>query len=179
MPPIGLRMNTFFQRTSGNRGNFGALVPAGTVPPFIPKTDFSTGLFSIFTAGNFGSDIAFWVDSDFNVGGDNTAGGLGDGYLKFVNIGHLLKMKKDALSLRVGRFELDLPFSQARNINIQELHARREPVTRGPERNGSHTGQTVEAIFAGVDHVPPHDGHQPRVGEVISLHKAAGEPPVR
>ena len=118
MPPIGLRMNTFFQKTSGNRGKFDALVPPGTVAPFIPKTDFSSGLFSIFTAGNFGSDIAFWVDSDLNVGGDNTAGGLGDGYLKFVNIGRLLKMKKDALSLRVGRFELDLPFSQARNINI-------------------------------------------------------------
>jgi hypothetical protein len=118
MPPISLRMNTFFQKTSGNRGNFDSLVPAGTVPPFIPKTDFSTGLFSIFTAGNFGSDIAFWVDADFNAGGDNTAGGLGDGYLKFVNIGRLLKLKKDALSLRVGRFELDLPFSQARNINI-------------------------------------------------------------
>jgi hypothetical protein len=118
MPPIGLRMNTFFQKTSGNRGQFDSLVPAGTVPPFIPKTDFSTGLFSIFTAGNFGGDIAFWVDADINVAGDNAAGGLGDGYLKFVNIGHLLKMKKDALSLRVGRFELDLPFSQARNINI-------------------------------------------------------------
>jgi hypothetical protein len=118
VPPIGLRMNTFFQKTSGNRGRFDALVPAGTVAPFIPKTDFSTGLFSIFTAGNFGSDIAFWVDSDFNVGGDNTAGGLGDGYLKFVNIGRLFKLPKDALSLRVGRFELDLPFTQARTINI-------------------------------------------------------------
>jgi hypothetical protein len=118
MPPIGLRMNTFFQKTSGNRGRFDSLVPAGTVPPFIPKTDFSTGLFSLFSAGNFGSDIAFWVDADFNVGGDNTAGGLGDGYLKFVNIGRLLKIKKDALSLRVGRFELDLPFSPARSHNI-------------------------------------------------------------
>jgi hypothetical protein len=116
--PVGLRMNTFFQRTSGNRGNFDALTPAGTVPPFIPKTDFSTGLFSLFAAGNFGSDIAFWVDSDFNVGGDNTAGGLGDGYLKFVNIGHLIHMPKDSLSLRVGRFEMDLPFTQARSIDI-------------------------------------------------------------
>ena len=94
MPPIGLRMNTFFQKTSGNRGRFDALVPPGTVAPFIPKTDFSSGLFSIFTAGNFGSDIAFWVDEDINVGGDNTAGGLGDGYLKFVNIGRLIKMRK-------------------------------------------------------------------------------------
>jgi hypothetical protein len=118
MPPIGLRMNTFFQKTAGNRGNFDALVPPGTVPPFVPKTDFSTGLFSIFTAGNFGSDIAFWVDEDLSVAGDNAAGGLGDGYLKFVNLGRLVKIPKDAFSLRVGRFELDLPVSQARNINI-------------------------------------------------------------
>lgn len=118
IPPIGLRMNSFFQKTSGNRGKFDSLVEPGTVPPFIPKTDFSAGLFSIFAAGNFGSDIAFWVDEDFSVGGDNTAGGLGDGYLKFVNIGHLGKLPKDALSLRVGRFEMDLPFSPARSHNI-------------------------------------------------------------
>lgn len=118
MPPIGLRMNSFFQKTSGNRGKFDSLVEPGTVPPFVPKTDFSSGLFSIFAAGNFGSDIAFWVDEDFSVGGDNTAGGLGDGYLKFVNIGHLGKLPKDALSLRVGRFEMDLPFSPARSHNI-------------------------------------------------------------
>lgn len=116
--PIGLRMNTFFQRTSGNRGNFDALTPAGTVPPFIPKTDFSTGFFSIFTAGNFGSDIAFWVDDDISVAGQNANGGLGDGYLRFVNFGRAFKLPKDTLHLRVGRFELDLPFTQARSINI-------------------------------------------------------------
>lgn len=116
--PIGLRMNNFFQKTSGNRGNFDALTPAGTPAPFIPKTDFSTGLFSIFTAGNFGSDIAFWVDDDISISGDNSAGGLGDGYLRFVNIGRVIKMPTDSLHLRVGRFELDLPFTQARSINI-------------------------------------------------------------
>src|SRR5215831_12746142 len=116
--PVGLRMNTFFQKTAGNRGNFDSLTPAGTVPAFIPKTDFSTGLFSIFTAGDFGGDIAFWVDDDISISGDNSAGGLGDGYLKFVNLGRVFKAPKDAFSLRVGRFELDLPFSQARNINI-------------------------------------------------------------
>ncbi len=116
--PVGLRMNTFFQKTAGNRGNFNALSPAGTVTPFIPKTDFSTGLFSIFTAGNFGSDIAFWVDDDISIGGQNANGGLGDGYLRFVNIGRFLKMPKDSLTFRVGRFELDLPFSQARSYNI-------------------------------------------------------------
>ena len=82
LPPIGLRFNTFFQVVSKNRNNFntGNLATPGT---FIPRTDFQPGLFSIFMAGNFGSDIAFWVDSDLNVGGSNAAGGLGDGYLKF------------------------------------------------------------------------------------------------
>jgi len=116
--PVGLRMNTFFQKTSGNRGNFNALVPPGTVPPFIPKTDFSTGLFSIFTAGNFGGDIAFWVDDDISVGGQNANGGLGDGYLRFVNLGRVFRLPQNSLHLRVGHFELDLPFSQARSINI-------------------------------------------------------------
>src|SRR6202166_5484834 len=60
MPPIGLRMNSFFQFTGANRNNFNALATPGTVPQVIPSTDFETGLFSIFTAGNFGSDIAFW-----------------------------------------------------------------------------------------------------------------------
>ena len=69
----------------------------GTVPPTIPTTDFQTGFFSIFTAGNFGGDIAFWVDDDISVGGDNSAGGLGDGYLKFVNIGRIFKLPKDSL----------------------------------------------------------------------------------
>jgi hypothetical protein len=118
LPPIGLRYNSFFQLTSRNRGNFNALNSPGTVSPFVPRTDFSSGLFSIFTAGNFGSDIAFWVDDDISVSGDNAAGGLGDAYLKFVNVGRFMKMPKDSLSLRVGQFELDLPFSQARTYNI-------------------------------------------------------------
>lgn len=118
LPPIGLRYNSFFQVTGKNRGNFNALNPPGTISAFIPRTDFSSGLFSIFTAGNFGSDIAFWVDDDISVSGDNAAGGLGDAYLKFVNIGRFMKMPKDSLSLRVGQFELDLPFSQARSYNL-------------------------------------------------------------
>ena len=118
MPPIGLRMNNFFQVTGPNVARYNAFTPAGTVPPTIPVTDFQTGLFSIFTAGNFGGDIAFWVDDDISVAGDNAAGGLGDGYLKFINIGRLLKLPKDSLSLRVGQFELDLPFTQARSINL-------------------------------------------------------------
>src|ERR1700756_1959617 len=115
LPQIGLRFNTFFQVYSRNRNNF---APAAEGGPFTPRTDFQPGLFSIFTAGNFGDGIAFWVDEDFSVGGDNTAGGLGDGYLKFVDIGRLLKLPKDSLNLRVGQFEIDLPFSPARSWNI-------------------------------------------------------------
>ena len=118
LPPIGLRMNNFFTVVGKNRGNF---TGGGVTPPgvgFTPRTDFEPGLFSIFMAGNFGSDIAFWVDEDFSIGGDAAAGGLGDGYLKFVNIGRFLHLPKDALSLRAGQFELDLPFSPARSYNI-------------------------------------------------------------
>src|SRR5271169_502608 len=118
MPPIGLRMNNFFQWTGSNRNQFNALAAPGTVPQVIPSTDFETGFFSIFTAGNFGSDIAWWVDDDISVAGDNSAGGLGDGYLKFVNLGRFLKLPKDSFSVRVGQFELDLPFTQARSINL-------------------------------------------------------------
>ena len=69
-------------------------------------------------AGNFGSDIAFWVDDDLSVGGLNSNGELGDGYLRFVNFGRFLKLPADVLTLRIGQFEPDLPFTQARSINI-------------------------------------------------------------
>jgi len=117
LPPIGLRYNHFFQVVSKNRNAFNAQIPGDPTAPFIPRTDFQPGLFSIFMAGNFGSDIAFWVDDDISVGG-GPDGGLGDGYLKFVNIGRFLKLPTDALSLRVGQFELDLPFSPARSWNL-------------------------------------------------------------
>jgi hypothetical protein len=116
IPPIGLRYNTYFQYTGSSSNNFAALTPSGSLPPFIPATDFETGFFSLYTAGNFGSDIAFWVNDDISVSGDNSNGGLGDAYLKFVNIGRFLKLPQNALNLRVGQFELEIPFTQARSI---------------------------------------------------------------
>ena len=118
LPPIGLRFNTFFQVTSNNRNNFNAQLVPGTVGPFIPRTDFQPGFFSIFTAGNFGSGIAFWVDDDISVSGANANGGLGDAYLRFVNLGRFLKLPTDSLTLKVGQFELELPFTQARSYDI-------------------------------------------------------------
>jgi hypothetical protein len=118
MPPIGLRFNTFFQATGPDRNRFSALAGSGNIPQVIPATDFASGLFSIFTAGNFGSRIAFWVDDDISVAGTNGAGGLGDAYLKFVDVSRFLKLPTDSLSVRAGQFELDLPITQARSYNL-------------------------------------------------------------
>jgi hypothetical protein len=121
-PPIGLRYNNYFQYTGSSRNKYANLLPPGTVPgtitgfPYIPATDFETGFFSMFTAGNFGSDIAFWVDDDISVSGANGNGGLGQAYLKFVNIGRFLKLPDYALNLRVGQIELEIPFTQALSI---------------------------------------------------------------
>lgn len=115
LPPIGVRYATFFQVVSRNRNIFN---PPSPDSPGIPRTDFQDGTLSLFMAGNFGSDIAFWIDDDIAVGGAGSEGGMGDAYLKFVNIGRFLKLPKDALSLRVGQFELDLPFSPARSWNL-------------------------------------------------------------
>jgi hypothetical protein len=116
IPPIGLRYNNYLQFTSGSRTRFNQLTPPETIPPFVPLADFETGLFSIFTAGNFGSDIAFWVDDDFSVSGANANGGLGEAYLKFVNIGRLMKLPPNSLNFRVGQMELDIPFTQSKSI---------------------------------------------------------------
>jgi hypothetical protein len=114
-PPIGLRYTNYLQFTS-NRNSFNVLTPSGTVPIFVPTADFETGLFSLFTAGNFGSDIVFWVDNDFSVGGANSAAGLGEAYLKFVNISRLMKLPEHSLNLRVGQIELDIPFTASKSI---------------------------------------------------------------
>src|SRR5271157_421678 len=40
IPPIGLRYNNYFQYTGTSRNKFDALLPPGTVPPYIPAADF-------------------------------------------------------------------------------------------------------------------------------------------
>ena len=84
----------------------------------VPRVDlFQPNTFTIISAGNFGKTLSFWVDDDISVGGSGADGGLGDGYLKVNDIGHYIGLPKDALNIRFGQFELDLPFSQARSIN--------------------------------------------------------------
>jgi hypothetical protein len=86
---------------------------------FLPRTDlFMPNTFTIIGAGSLGPSISFWVDNDISAGGFNSAAGLGDGYLKFNDLGHYVGLPKDTLNFRIGQFELDLPFTQARTINL-------------------------------------------------------------
>jgi hypothetical protein len=84
----------------------------------VPRTDlFTPDTVVLIGAGSFGKNLSFWVDDDLSVEGSGAEGGLGDGYLKVNDLGHYLGLPKDALNLRFGQFELDLPFTQARSIN--------------------------------------------------------------
>src|SRR5271166_6308101 len=152
IPPIGLRYNNYFQYTSTNRTNFSQLLPPGTVAPFIPTTDFETGFFSIFTAGNFGSDIAFWVDDDISVSGANANGGLGEAYLKFVNIGRLIpKLPPHVLNLRVGQVELEIPFTQSKSIWISpyDIYSQANVGTINPAFNQQFVNNALTAAGSG------------------------------
>lgn len=95
--------------------------PAGFIAQngFTPRTDlFAPNTFTIISAGSFGQNFSFWIDDDISVGGDNGAGGMGDGYLKYSDLGHGIGLPKNALNVRFGQFELDLPFTQARSIYL-------------------------------------------------------------
>ena len=166
IPQVGLRFNQFFQYTGRsannyyNNNNLAGSTPGSLLPPGVPRTDFEPGFFSIFMAGNFGSDIAFWVDDDISVSGANANGALGDAYLRFVNIGRLLKLPTDALTLRVGQFELDLPFTQARSINISPYDIYTEANISLPNSNNGVPGvNNVASLQTGGHGVELSGGH--------------------
>jgi len=84
---------------------------------FVPQTDlFVPNTFTIISAGSFGPNLAFWIDDDISTGGTGAGGGLGDGYLRYNDLGHIFHLPKNALNVRFGQFELDLPFTQSRSI---------------------------------------------------------------
>jgi hypothetical protein len=99
---------------------------------FVPRVDlFAPSAFSIITAGSYGSTLSWWIDNDISVGGANAAAGLGDAYLKASDIGHYLHLPKDALNVRFGQFELDIPFTQARTINLTDYDVYDEAAVAG------------------------------------------------
>jgi hypothetical protein len=86
---------------------------------YLPRTDlFVPNTFTIIAAGSLGERLSFWVDNDISAGGADAAAGLGDGYLRVNDIGHYVGLPKDLLNVRMGQFELDLPFTQARSIDL-------------------------------------------------------------
>ena len=109
--PIGFRFSGFATYNSKQPLALG----------FLPRTDlFTPDTFAIIAAGSFGPNISFWVDDDISAEGSGAEGGLGDGYLKVNDLGHYIRLPKDALNVRFGQFELDLPFTQARTINLSD-----------------------------------------------------------
>ena len=86
---------------------------------FLPRTDlFTPNTFTILLepahsaiASRSGSMMIFPSAAQ------DPDGGLGDGYLRVNDLGRYIGLPKQALNLRVGQFELDLPFTQARTIN--------------------------------------------------------------
>jgi hypothetical protein len=86
---------------------------------FAPRTDlFAPNTFTIIAAGSFGQNLSFWIDDDISVGAANANGGMGDGWLKYSDLGHGIGLPKNALNVRFGQFELDLPFTQAKTIYL-------------------------------------------------------------
>ncbi|MFZ0480844.1 MAG: hypothetical protein WAL71_17015 [Terriglobales bacterium] len=175
IPQVGLRFNQFFQytgRSANNYYNSQNLVPGSAgqlLPPAVPRTDFEPGFFSIFMAGNFGSDIAFWVDDDLSVSGANANGGLGDGYLRFLNIGRFFKLPTDSLTLQVGQFELDLPFTQARSINISPYDIYTEANISVPDSNNGVPGVNNISSLQDAGHGIELSGGHPTKGYHYSL----------
>ncbi len=120
--PIALRYSGFFAYNSKQPVEVG----------FQPRTDlFSPNTFTLITAGSLGQRLSWWLDDDISVGGSGAQGGLGDGYLRVNDIGHYLHLPKDALNVRFGQFELDLPFTQARTINLTDYDIYDQASTAG------------------------------------------------
>jgi len=109
---------------------------------FTPRTDlFAPNTFTIISAGSFGQNISFWIDDDISVSGANANGALGDGWLKYSDLGHGIGLPKNALNVRFGQFELDLPFTQAKSIYLSPYDIYGEPNVAGSL--GTANNQTI------------------------------------
>ena len=99
---------------------------------FVPRTDlFAPNTFTIISAGSFGQNLSFWIDDDISVDAANTNGTMGDGWLKYSDLGHGIGLPKNALNVRFGQFELDLPFTQAKSIYLSPYDIYSETAVAG------------------------------------------------
>jgi len=124
--PVGFRYSGFF---NWNAKQPKPLQAAG----FVPQTDlFAPNTFTVIAAGSMGQNLSFWIDDDISTGGSGSEGGLGDGYLKYNDLGHIFKLPKNSLNVRFGQFELDLPFTQARTIYASDYDVYDQANIAGP-----------------------------------------------
>lgn len=112
---------------------------------YTPKTDlFAPNTFTILAAGSLGPSLAFWIDDDISTGGSGADGGLGDGYIKANDfLGHYLHIPRNDLNVRFGQFELDLPFTQARTINLSDYAIYDQMAYVNPSGDGPLAGTTA------------------------------------
>ncbi len=86
---------------------------------YVPRTDlYVPNTVTIIAAGSFGPNFSFWIDDDLSAGGSGANGGLGDGWLKYNDLGRVFHLPKNSLNVRFGQFEPDLPFTQARTYYL-------------------------------------------------------------
>jgi hypothetical protein len=126
--------------------------PAGVIAQngFTPRTDlFAPNTFTIISAGSFGPNFSFWIDDDISAGGTGAGGGLGDGWIKYNDLGRVFHLPKNSLNVRFGQFEPDLPFSQARTYYLSGYDVFNEAAfAQGPACGGGVTVcQTTHNAF--------------------------------
>jgi hypothetical protein len=118
---------------------------------FTPRTDlFAPNTFTIIAAGSFGQNLSFWIDEDISVDAANANGGLGDGWLKYSDLGHGLGLPKNALNVKFGQFELDLPFTQAKSIYLSPYDIYAQSAVAG-SLGTANNGTTFDSPQRGIE----------------------------
>ncbi len=112
---------------------------------FVPQTTmFQPNTFTIIAASSLGPSLEFWIDDDLAAAGSGADGGMGDAYIKANNfLGYYLHVPKNDLNVRYGQFELDLPFTQARTINLSDYAIYDETANVNPTGTGPLPGTTA------------------------------------
>jgi hypothetical protein len=138
---------------------------------YVPRTDlFVPNTFTIISAGSFGPNLSFWIDDDISAGATGAGGGLGDGYLKYNDLGHVFHLPLNALNVRFGQFELDLPFTQARSPYLTQYDIFAEgALAQGPPCSATVPvcGTTNNAFVLGTPQRGIEFGGSPNNGNFV------------
>ena len=153
--PISFRYSGRFANSSPQPA---AAITAGG---YVPQSDiFTPNTFTIIAASSLGPSLAFWIDDDISTGGSGAAGGLGDAYLKANDfLGHYLHVPRNDLNVRFGQFEIDLPFTQARTINLTDYAIFDETASVGTLPGTTNNPMAFSAPQRGIELSGyPHQG---------------------